>query len=119
MSLPLDEGDGEPRPQPPNLRNIIWESKLELPNEGNQEGVHLDDAGRSCKTLDFPLGNEKVNTNVNLHPMQALTPPEKVALQDHQQRFKGQVNVTYRFPYTPTGDSGFSAASNHRSGRHS
>ena len=29
------------------------------------------------------------------------------------------MNVTYRFPYTPTGDSGSPFASSHRSGRHS
>ena len=54
--LSLNDGGGDPRSPPPNLRNIVWETELELPDESNQERVHLDDAGKSRGTLDFPQG---------------------------------------------------------------
>ena len=122
MLLSRNHRNDESRPPPPDPRNTIRESELELPGKGRQEHVHLDNAARIIRTAKrqffFP-GNESVITNANLHPIQALTPPENVALQGDQPCSEGQVIVTHRFPYTPTGDSGFPVSSSHRSGRHS
>ena len=105
----------------PDLRSVIWESELELPDEGNQKRVYLGDTKRNISVVKRQLSprNGEVNTNANLHPMQFLTPPEKVALLRHQPYSKGQIYTTYRFPYTPTDGSGLPAASSHRSGRQS
>ena len=82
MFLPLNNGDYKPRPPPPDLWSTGRECKLKLPDEGNQEHVHLKDPGEWGQILEHPGINKK--TNANLHPMQVLTPPEKVALQGRQ-----------------------------------
>jgi len=83
MFFSLNDWGNESRVPPADLRSVIWEIELELPDEGNQKRVYLDDTKRIIQVVkrQFSPRNKEVNTNANLHPMQALTPPEKVTLQ--------------------------------------
>jgi len=82
MFFSLNDWDDKPCRPPPDLRSVIWESELELPDEGNQKRVYLDDTKRIIRDVkrQFSPRNKEVNTNANLHPMQVLTPPEKLTL---------------------------------------
>lgn len=87
--LSLNHWDEHSRPPPPDLRSAIRKGELKMPDERDQEYMHLNNTVNLWEAVSVaPRGGREI-TNANLHPIQALTPPENVALEGHQLRLRG------------------------------